>query len=87
MKVFFITFRSITHAQRGERTFVRAGIKCHMRRTPRWMEERGCGYGLEVTMGELSGALALLKEQGIPWRKTWLLHSSGEVEELRYDLS
>lgn len=87
MKVFFITFRSITYAQRGEQTLARAQVKCRIRRTPRWMEERGCGYGLEVTAPELTDVMTLLREQGIPWRKTWLLHRSGEVEELRYDLS
>ena len=87
MKAFFITFRSITYAQRGEQVLSRAGLKCHMRRTPRWMEERGCGYGVEVTMGNLADGLKILKQQGIPWRKTWLLHPEGEVEELRYDLS
>ncbi len=87
MKSYFITFRSITYAQRGEQAFLRSGVKCHMRRTPRWMEERGCGYGVEVALAELGDGLKLLRQQGIPWRKTWLLKSGGEVEEIRYDLS
>ena len=49
MKTFFITFRSLTYAQRGEQTLRSGGIKSRMRRTPRWMEERGCGYGVEIT--------------------------------------
>ena len=86
MKSFFITFRSVTHAQRGEQVMKTGGYKCRLRRTPRWMEERGCGYGVEVTAFSLNDALGLLKDQQIPWRKTWLLHGSGEVEELRHDL-
>ena len=40
MKTYFLTFRSITQAQRAERAYSRAGMVCTMRRTPRWMEER-----------------------------------------------
>ena len=53
MKTFFLTFRSITQAQRAERAFARAGMAVILRRTPRWMEERGCGYGVEVKCPEL----------------------------------
>ena len=87
MKSYFITFRSVTYAQRGEQALKKGGLKCRLRRTPRWMEERGCGYGVEVTAFDLREALEDLRRQQIPWRKTWLLHSTGEVEELHYDLS
>ena len=53
MKTFFLTFRSITQAQRTERAFERAGMACVLRRTPRWMQERGCGYGVEVKCPDL----------------------------------
>ena len=44
----FITFRSVTFAQRGESELKRVGISCNIQRTPRWMEEQGCGYSLRV---------------------------------------
>lgn len=87
MKSFFITFRSITYAQRGEQALLRAGVKCRMRRTPKWMEERGCGYGVEVRLSNLEEGLRILKQQQVPWRRTWLLRQEGEVEEVRNDLS
>lgn len=87
MKVFFITFRSVTYAQRGEQALRSAGYKCRLRRTPKWMEERGCGYGVELTAAGLGDGLRVLRQQQIPWRKTWLLHRSGEVEEVVDDLS
>ena len=86
MKTFFITFRSLTYAQRGEQTLRSGGIKSRMRRTPRWMEERGCGYGVEITAPELRQPLELLRRQQIPWRKTWILYDTGEVEEITHDL-
>lgn len=83
MKSYFITFRSITYAQRGEQALNKGGIKCRLRRTPRWMEERGCGYGVEASLGNLEEGLRLLKRQGIPWRKTWAMGPEGGMEELR----
>ena len=41
MKMYLITFRSITFAQKGESALKRAGITCTLLRTPRAMEERG----------------------------------------------
>ena len=87
MKTFFLTFRSITQAQRAERVYGRAGIACILRRTPRWMEERGCGYGVEVKCPELRACLEVLRREMIPFRKSYLLHSDGVVEELHDDLS
>ena len=48
MMLYLITFRSVTFAQRGERALRQAGINCELQRTPRWMEESGCGYSLSV---------------------------------------
>ena len=87
MKTFFLTFRSITQAQRAERAYAQAGIACVLRRTPRWMEERGCGYGVEVKCPDLRAALGVLRREKLPFRKSYLLHSDGVVEEVHDDLS
>ena len=86
MKTFFLTFRSITQAQRAERAFVKAGMAVILRRTPRWMEERGCGYGVEVKCPELGQGLQVLRREKISFRKSYLLHADGVVEELGHDL-
>ena len=86
MKTFFLTFRSITQAQRAERAYERAGMACILRRTPRWMEERGCGYGVEVKCPDLKTGLAVLRREKLSFRKSYLLHPDGAVEELRDDL-
>ena len=86
MKTFFLTFRSITQAHRAERAFGRAGMSCILRRTPRWMEERGCGYGVEIKCAGLREGLAVLRQEKIPFRKSYLLHGDGLVEELSHDL-
>ena len=86
MKTFFLTFRSITQGQRAVRVFSQAGMTVNLRRTPRWMEERGCGYGVEVKCPELRSALELLRRERIPFRKSYLLHADGMAEELNDDL-
>ena len=48
MRFCYITFRSVTPAQKGEGVLRRAGVDCTMQRTPRWMEEQGCGYSLRL---------------------------------------
>lgn len=86
MKSYFITFRSVTYAQRSEQALSRAGVRTRLRRTPRWMEERGCGYGVEAALGSLGEGLELLRRQQIPWKRTWLMKPGGEMEEVRHEL-
>ena len=78
----YITFRSITHAQRGESVLAKAGIGCRILRTPRWMEEQGCGYCLSLKRRDLLTAVELLRMKGISFRKGYRNNESGELEEV-----
>ena len=82
MKSYFITFRSITLAQRAESAMRAEGYRCYMRRTPRWMEERGCGYGVEVKLTDIRQGLELLRKAGISYRRSYLQTEDGTVEAL-----
>ena len=62
MGMHFITFRSVTPAQRGQRILQQAGIVAALLRTPRWMEERGCGYCLRIRPEDSQRAVALLQQ-------------------------
>lgn len=77
----FITFRSVTPAQRGERILRRAGLHCTLQRTPRWMEEQGCGYSLRMPEKSAHSAIQLLKNAGIPYRKAYLMDENGGLAE------
>ena len=79
MEKYYITFRSVTTAQRGERCLHRGGVECRILRTPRWMEERGCGYCLRLRPGELHKSLELLKGEGIAYSKIYLQDGGGGV--------
>lgn len=79
MDAYYITFRSVTHAQRGERVLKDAGLKCSLRRTPRWMEEQGCGYCIGLR-GEVSRARELLEANEVPLRRIYRKGKDGRME-------
>ena len=83
MKTYFVTFRSITFAQRGESVLQKAGIRCTLQRTPRWMETQGCGYCLRIRMEDGMQAVSLLRQKQVPLGKTYLQRESGELEEVQ----
>ena len=56
MKQYMITFRSVTYAQRGERSLGKRGISVSLGRTPKWMEQQGCGYGLKLRLSNIQDA-------------------------------
>ena len=76
-----ITFRSVTPAQRGESALLRSGLDCSLRRTPRKMEEQGCGYSLILPCTQMGRAVELLRQQGIAYRKVYTLGENGKPEE------
>ena len=83
MMTDYITFRSVTVAQRGEKILNAAGIRCAVRRTPRWMEEQGCGYCIRLSGSEVPDALALLQKNQLSWRKVYHQGENGVLEERR----
>lgn len=82
MKQYFITFRSVTFAQRAEARMKKAGHQCTLQRTPRWMEEQGCGYALRIWVREIDPVLEILREDNIPLRRVYLQGRDGEMEEV-----
>lgn len=82
MKSNYITFRSVTVAQRGERVLHKAGIDAALQRTPRWMEERGCGYSLSVRSRDMMRSVELLRENRVEFSKLYLRKDNGNLEEV-----
>ena len=82
MNVYYITFRSVTFAQRGEEILRRGGISSVLQRTPRWREEQGCGYCLRLRTDDVQTGATLLRGSRIPFRKIYLQQPEGNVEEL-----
>ena len=80
MKTEFITFRSVTPAQRGQRVLQKAGVDVILQRTPRFMEERGCGYCLRLRPGDLHRAVELLRRENVAFSKVYTT-VGGNLEE------
>ncbi len=82
MNLCYITFRSVTFAQRGERVLGTGGIGCRLQRTPRWMEEQGCGYCLRLKAEDVARAVQLLRNNALPLRRVYCQEESGELREM-----
>ena len=82
MKFFYITFRSVTYAQRGEKLLNERGYRCSLQRTPRWMEAQGCGYSLRIWSREILSAVQLLRDEGLPLRRVYIKREDGQLEEM-----
>ena len=82
MKVYYVTFRSVTHGQRAERLLREMGFHCGLVRTPRWMEARGCGYSLRVRTEDAEGVVSMLRQNNVPMQKVYVQNGEGNLEEL-----
>lgn len=81
MKFYYITFRSVTFAQRGEAVLKRVGIGCQLQRTPKILAERGCGYCLRIRDRDALAAVTILRERGVDYGKIYAIHEDGRAEE------
>ena len=82
MNVYFVTFRSVTPAQRGEAVLTGEGLRVTLARTPRWMEERGCGYSLRFRCDDAAPWIRLLRQRGVDFRRVYRRLHDGSVEEV-----
>ena len=83
MGLYYITFRSVTYAQRAEKLLNQWGHRVNLMRTPRWMEEQGCGYALKIWTRDLPAVLKLMQENGVRLRKVYAQREEGDMEEVR----
>ena len=81
MRKNYITFRSITPAQQGQRLLRRSGVEAVLQRTPRWMEEKGCGYCLRLSEQDCVRAVSLLRQTGLQFQKVYA-GDNGQAEEV-----
>jgi hypothetical protein len=81
MYFYFITFRSVTFAQRAEKLLNQQGYRVNLMRTPRWMEEQGCGYALKLWTNDIAAAVRLLGESKIQLRRVYVQLEDGQMEE------
>lgn len=78
---WLITFRSVTYAQRGEQALRTIGIDCQLRRSPKELSNRGCGYALGIRGKDVLAAVELLRDKGVAFNKVFAQGTSGKMEE------
>ena len=81
MRNCYITFRSVTYAQRGEGALRSAGVPSSLQRSKSWMRERGCGYCLRLREESLGRALEALDRAGVQWGRVWIQEGEGTARE------
>ena len=78
---YYITFRSITRAQRGSALFDDAGISNQLLRTPKAIATQGCGYALRVHQQVIYKAVQLLQQNEIAYQHVYRSAEYGQMEE------
>ena len=82
MKNYLFTFRSVTYGQKGERVLKRSGIDCILRRTPKALTNKSCGYALQIKAGDYQRALESLQGAQVQFGKVYAVDYEGNFEEL-----
>lgn len=77
-----LTFQSLTAVQRALGYLQRSGISGTIQRTPRWMEEQGCGNALRLNCKDVVLAVEVLKKNRSPHRKAYHIGENGKAAEL-----
>lgn len=81
MRKCLISFRSVTPAQKGEQVLRQAGVSCSLQRTPKWMQEKGCGYTLRLWERDISRAIALFRQNSVSYKTVYLVEENGSFRE------
>lgn len=75
----YITFRSVTSAQRGAEALRAIGIQGTLIRTPAALAAQGCGYSLRIR-GGCERAAWELRRQGIAYTRIFRQSADGRLE-------
>ena len=82
MTEYLFTFLSLTRAQSGQRALQSRGIAAELRRTPKEMAARGCGYSLAIPEADLWPSVDILREQHIANQSLYRVLEDGTLEEV-----
>lgn len=78
---YIILARSVTYAQRMQRSLSRAGVRCQIFRPPRELTELGCAYAVRVAVSDLPEALTALHRDGLDPVQIFL-YQRGQYQEV-----
>ena len=82
MEHYIILARSVTYAQRMQKSLGRAGIRCQIFRPPRDLTEKGCAYAVRLAVPDLPEALTALHRDRLDPIQIFL-YQQGLYQEVR----
>lgn len=82
MNDVFFTFRSVTAAMRGSRVLEDLGIRSLTVRTPKQLQEQGCGYSLRLRTSDAARARQALAQAQIRYSRIYRREEDGQWQEV-----
>lgn len=82
MYEYYFTFHSVTQAQAALRALDRDSIPSRMMRTPKAMQNQGCGHTISVRSGYYIQAKDRLEGSGILFHRVFCKLPDGSFEEV-----
>lgn len=82
MQYYLIMCRSLTYAQRAQRTLERAGIHGTLVKAPQELSGAGCTYGIRLAGNKIDTGLTVLRKTDLPLGKIYLYQSEGKFKEV-----
>ena len=80
---YYFTFRSVTFAQRAQRVLASADIASELRRAPKNMSVKGCGYALRIRAANAGRAAEVLKSGGVSYSAVYRMRPDGTAEAVQ----
>ncbi len=78
----YFTFRSVTTAMRGSRILESVGISSITVRTPKYLQQQGCGYSLRVRGEAMARAKQALEQAEIRYSRIYRKDENGAWQEV-----
>lgn len=82
MNDVFFTFRSVTAAMRGSRVLEDLGIRSLTVRTPKQLQEQGCGYSLRLRTSDAVRARQALAQAQLRYSRVYRKDEDGQWQEV-----
>ncbi len=82
MYEYYFTFRSVTAATRAGKVLERARVPNHLVRTPKQVQELGCGYSLRVKGENLLRAKTSLQQEKERYNRIFRKGKDGNWQEV-----
>lgn len=79
---YYITFQSVSRAQRAIFALTQIGIQAILMKTPKAIAQFGCGYAIKVSKNIFYPALRNLQENHIFFEHLFRIRQNGTMEEV-----